>query len=559
MREALNKSTGRYIDAADAFNAPWLFVCPECRAPVSLRAGGSKRPYFAHMPGRSSKDCHLYVEGAGYGAGVIALDPHDGEGAWELSLCLRLSGARNPRGWGLELMVPTAGLSGVEVSVDVGGRTEVVRGTTDSDYFRSVVAEPQCSSYEIVSVAPDDTAFAILVQRTCAGLAVDRATVFGEIARPMNQLAVRAHELRIGQTYAFVWPIEASPVFPEQLEHEPLKSRSGWVATLVTLSHPLQPEVQTWLRDFTGLPLSLSLPEIVPVWPPVLRKIIGTLCEATQNSPITLFAGYLTPTGPVGTATMFARSQRADVGAGAAVISEPFFRLSPDSEPFVELTSKDPLHAQLMIDFTLQSESPAPTAVELVGTDTYGTVKVVGLHNHLVVDWLHDIRYGDAKLSYLSVPLHVNGAVYVGQNGLWEQQLELRGSATLAPHDSGARLLSSSSAEQLAAILSRRRVSVLLDFGAFGRVYSEATLTAAAAAPAKLSRDLRERLLAYLFQTQRRSLPKLNSRHASDPEIVSAFLQGAFDVEDVARWRTLKAMLQAEKTQVGKKQGWETL
>ncbi|AXW34813.1 hypothetical protein CJO88_16725 [Ralstonia solanacearum] len=212
----------------------------------------------------------------------------------------------------------------------------------------------------------------------------------------------------------------------------------------------------------------------------------------------------------------------------------------------------------MMIDFTLQSESPAPTAVELVGTDADGTVKVVGLHNHLAVDWLHDVRYGEAKLSYLSVPLYVSGAVYVGQNGQWEQQLELRGSATLAPHDSGARLLSSASAEELAAILSRRGVSVLLDFGAFGRVYSEATLTAAAA-PAKLSRDLRERLLAYLFQTQRRSLPNLNSRHASDPEIVSAFLQGAFDVEDVARWRTLQAMLQAEKTLVGKKQGWETL
>lgn len=559
LREALNRATGRYVDAEDASDAPWLFVCPECRAPVSLRAGGSKRPYFAHMPGRSGRDCDLYVEGVAYGAGVTAVDFRDGNRVWEISLCLRLADTRASQGWGLELMVPTAGLPGLEIGVDVGGRTELVRCISDSEFFKSVIAEPQSKSYEIVSVSSNHTTIATHLRRTCLGLAADRATVFGEVNRPGSQLAVRTNELRIGRTYAFVWPSTITPTFPEELERVPLRSRSGWDATLVTLSHPLQSEVQAWIQRFTGLTLSVSLPEIVPVWPPLLRKVTGNFLEATQNSAISFFVGRLLPSGTMGAGALFARSSKAeDVGAGAVNISEPFFRLSSSGDPFVELTCQNPERAQLVVDFTLRSEYSVAAAVEIVGTDAHGAVKVIGLHNQIATDWIRDIRQGDAELSYLSLPPHVSGVLYTGQDGLWEEQLKLRGTGPTAPHDNRARLLDTGSSEKLRKIISNKHIGVLLDFGAFGRVHSEGGLPKAEPRFVKLSGDLRARLLAYLFQTQQRLIPRLNARNSQDSEIISAFLKGTSGSANTGTWRTLKAMLETEVGRADKTQGLRT-
>lgn len=512
---------------------------------MSLRAGHSKRPYFAHMPGSSGNDCHLYVEGMAQGLGATTVLPNQYSGPCEVSLGLRLSDSRAQRGWGLELTVPTGGLLGVEVTVDVGGRTQVVRCSSERELLKNVTAEPQTTSYDVVSVTPSHSPLAASLRRNCAALDAERATVFGEVGRPSGQVVPRVCELKVGRTYVFVWPTNANPEFPAQLECERLKRRPDWEAALITLSHPLQPDVQHWLKEFTGLPLSMSAVEIVAVWPPLMRKVTAGLVEAQQKLPVMLHAGCLTATGRSGVNALFARAPMQTLGANTKNINEPFFRLIPDNESVIEVTCQGPSRYQATIDFVLGSDRAPMPAVELVGVDGDGTIKSVGLHDQVSIQWLDEIRHRRASFSYLSLPPHVTGTLNVGRDGIWETQLKLRATAASAHHCKHAKLLAPSACEQLVVALMNPGLDLFLDFGALGRVRSAGWMKREVVKDLSLPGELRGRLLAYLFQTQRYLLPALDARVVTDSKIISTFLHSTPDILATATWRTLKAALES--------------
>ncbi|RKE25910.1 hypothetical protein B0G76_7484 [Paraburkholderia sp. BL23I1N1] len=543
MREALNRITGKYVSAEDAHDGPRLYECPECRAPVSLRAGDWKQAYFAHMPGSSGKACGLYVEGIGFGNGALTVHSNHFDGPLEMTLGLRLSDSRALRSWGLELTIPTAGQSGAEVSVDVGGRTQTIRCAGVDELTKNVTAEPQAANYVIVSVLPTNTALDFSLQRGCLGLSAHHATVFGEIGRPGSHVVKRVSELKIGRTYAFVWAANVAANIPEQLECEPLKRRSDWEAALITLSYPLHPQVQGWLQNFTGLRLETALPEIVPVWPPLVRKITAGFLEAIPKAEVTLYSGRLTPSGTLGTNGMFAQSPSQTVGQNAKSASESFYRLIPESERVVELTSQEPIRTQITIDLVLKADFSPTVGVELVGTDANGVTTTVELHSEVSVQWVDDIRREKAQFSYLALPPHVSGQIYAGRDGIWQKQLALRGTSAKARHNDGARLLAPTVAEQLFKLLLNPTFDLLFDFGSFGRLHASRRLSSITHQPILLSPELRARLLAYLFQTRRRLLPAVNARNIADVVLVATFLKSTPDVACTAAWRTLKAAL----------------
>lgn len=542
MREALNRA-GQLVDA-DAATSGWrLYACPECRAPVTLRAGGSKRAYFAHMPGRSGKDCILYVEGGAYGPGLTGLNDDVGDGAGAMCLGLRLSESRTPRGWGLELIVPTGGHIGLELTVDVGGRTEFVRCTSGTEKQKNIVVDPVARDYEILSVSSTASSYAANLQRTCEGLESRYATVFGEIRRPGKEVAKRVWEVSVGRTYALVWPANLAPVFPPYLDYEPLQSRPGWGGALVTFSYPVDKSVQEWLLGVTGLNIATTLPEIVPVWPPLVRRVTGGVVEAPAKSALIVSAGRLTSHGIIGVSALFALSVTEEIGQNSKSVSEPFFQLVPALDNTVELTCLDPARASLNIDIVASTKYPVQSGVELAGVERSGAIQTVGLHESAATPLLEAIRGGEISFNYLSIPKHVVGYASIGRGGLWEELLTLNGSDAPAPHDTEARLLSPVDVTALVEVLARRNDDVLLDFGAFGRVIAIGS-SAPAYAPS-LSKGLRERLLAYLFQTHGRIAPGLNARNAEDTEIISEFLKEPPDATG-ATWRSLKAVLELE-------------
>lgn len=542
MREALNRA-GQLVDAGAATSGWRLYTCPECRAPVTLRAGGSKRAYFAHMPGRSGKDCNLYVEGGASGPGLTGLNEDVGDGAGAMCLGLRLSESRMPRGWGLELIVPTGGHIGLELTVDVGGRTEFVRCTSGTEKQQNIIVEPVTRDYEILSISSATSSYAANLQRTCDGLESRYATVFGEIRRPGKELAKRVWEVSVGRTFALVWPANLALVFPPYLDYEFLQSRPGWGGALVTFSYPVEKSLQEWLLGVTGLNMGTTLPEIVPVWPPLVRRVTGGVVEVPEKSALIVSAGRLTPHGTIGVNALFALAGTEEIGQNAKSVSEPFFQLVPAVDNSVELTCLDPARASLNIDIVASTKYPVQSGVELVGVERNGAIQTVGLHESAAATLLEAIRGGEISFNYLSIPKHVVGCASIGRGGLWEKRLTLSGSDAPAPHDTEARMLSSVGMAALEEVLTHQSYDVLLDFGAFGRVIA---LGSSAPANARsLSKGLRERLLAYLFQTHGRIAPGLNARNAEDTEIISEFLKEPPDATG-ATWRSLKAVLERE-------------
>ncbi|MBC8751422.1 MULTISPECIES: hypothetical protein [Paraburkholderia] len=458
----------------------------------------------------------------------------------------------------MELTIPTGDFSGAEITVDVGGRTQVIRCTGGNESVRNVTAEPQAAHYEVVSVLPHHTAVATNLQRNCPGLAADHATAFGEIGRPGNHVIARVRELKIGRTYVLVWPAAIAPEFPDQVERESLKPRKDWEAALVTLSHPLNPCVQSWLQKFTRLPITTSLPEIVPVWPPLTRKVTAGFIEAVPKADVTFYAGHLTPRGTQGMNAMFARSPAQTIGQNAKTVSESFFRLITEGESVIELTCLEPVRTQLTIDLALKNEVLSAGSVDLVGIDVDGAVTAVELHSQASVGWFNDIRRKKVKFSYLAIPPHVSGDLLAGSDGIWEKRLPLQATSARAQHKSGARLLGAAIAEQLAKIILNPSLDLLLDFGAFGRVISTGWLTNHVPQAVSLPAELRGRLLAHLFQTRRQLFPALNAQKISDTEIVLAFLQSTPDIASTASWRTLKAALESSSRSVAGSRMQET-
>ncbi len=542
MKEARSRLTGRFVDAEDAQDGPYLYLCPECGAPVSLRAGRSKQAYFAHLPGRSGKYCGLYVEGLGLGNGSIALDLHDLGRVSDLALGLRLADGEYPRRWGLELSIPTAEFAGSEITVDVGGRTLTIDcKSAGADPVRHTVAEPQSANYQILTVVPPLPSSRSHLALTCAGLDEERATVFGEIGLPNARIAPRVSELKLGHTYVFVWPSVLSPSFPEQLEWQALKARAEWSAAMVTLSSPLSDASQTWLQTFTGLSITTSATEIIPVWPPQVRKVTAECVEAQENIDIIVHGGQYAPGGTQPVRGMFARGRTGPIGADAGGLTDAFFRLAPEQEPLVELTCPDAPRAQLTIEFTLQGFQNED-AVELGATDADGAELIAALHEESAGTLLSRVRNGQLKFSRLALPPHVKGMLYTGRDGIWNTRLTLHASALPAKAGSGLRLLPTTIAVELKRLICDRTYDVLIDFGAFGRARTRDRIPVKDAALG-LPTELRSRLLAFLFQIQRRPRPTSRAADMTDAELLAAFSTARQHGMCEANWRVLNHAL----------------
>lgn len=524
------------MDADTAVSGHRLYTCPECQAPVSLRVGGTKRAYFAHMPGRSGKLCKLYVEGGVYGSGMT--DPEndlDGNRI-AMHLGLRLSEAPPHKGWGLELIVSMGGHIGLELTVDIGQRTEVIRCKSVTENQRNIIVEPLSRDYKILT----SSSYIANLERSCEGLNSEYATVFGEIRRPGKELAKRVWEACVGRTYALVWPKSIAPQFPPHLDYVPLRDRQGWHGALVTFLYPIDESIKNWFRKFTGLEVVTTSPEIVPVWPPLVRRITGGLIEIPENSNLIVNAGCLTPNGVIGSSALFSQSLNGERVQSAKSINEPFFQFEPGREDTVDLICLDPSRASLSIEIVTPAPYTAQSVVKLSASTDQGEIQSVGLHEEVASTLLSGIRCGKFSLKCLAIPKNVIGKTSIGHNGIWEMRMKLTGSDTPAPQDTGAWLLSSVDVSTLANILANPNYDVLLDFGAFGRIISVGS-TIAAHKPT-ISRVLKNRLLAYLFQTHGRIAPCLNARDTSDTEIISEFLKETPNTAD-AMWRSLKSAL----------------
>ncbi|WP_434108402.1 hypothetical protein [Paraburkholderia caffeinilytica] len=440
------------------------------------------------------------------------------------------------------MSIPTAEFVGSEIILDVGGRTLTVDcRVEDGESHRRAVAEPQQESYRVLTIVPPRASWSNQQAISCAGLSSKHATVFGEIVRPSSKVLPRVKELTLGRTYVFVWSTASNPVFPDQIEHQALKARESWLAAMVTLSLPISEESKNWLQTFTGLPLAQSATEIVPVWPPFVRKVTGCALIAPENTEVIVYGGQYSSGRLNPVRGMFAKGRSEPVAANAVGVADALFKLVPEREPLVELTCLEPTRVQLRIDFSLplfQSED----AVELAAVEPNGTEVVCTLHDGFAALLLSRVRSGELEFSHLALPANARGTLYTSVDGIWDECLPLHASGFRAESGGSLKALPPATVAQLKKVISDKTHDVLLDFGPFGRA-----TTSDRVAPRKARRlpsDLRNRLLTFLFQIQDITPSTLSARKMTDVELLAAFSKTKKAGMHTAHWRVLNHALE---------------
>ncbi len=113
MRFAKDRSTGQPVEASKARRSGH-FVCAVCGGDAFLRAGGTRKPHFAHFAGQGAPDCDEYHPGhfTGSGSSTATLAVEDSPES--LGLALSLQG----ESWQLLLRLP-------EIPADEFGRSSL--------------------------------------------------------------------------------------------------------------------------------------------------------------------------------------------------------------------------------------------------------------------------------------------------------------------------------------------------------------------------------------------------------------------------------------------------
>ncbi len=511
MKIARQKFSPRYlVDASDASHSE-SYICPVCQAPVFLRAGVAHDPHFAHKKGTGRPDCELYFSSTTH-AHDFTNDQHALLGQpWEIAIGLQLATVGFPRGWGIELSVPTRGCDRGSILIDVGGRQQLINLTGNIGTARRLVAEPQSQPYRVISIEPHNSVLFERLSRSCTGLKTREATVFGDVVRPGSQLLPRASELRVEHTYAFIWHQSAKPVFPEEFHIEMLSQRAEWNGALVTIPSQLSKASKIWVESFSGVALAEETPTFVPVWPPYVHAVTARYFESAERTPLVFSLTGALRREYSESPSVFSRSGTEVMGVNLLLEEPHFFQLFSDEEKELQVISRSMQDARIEIGFKPAPSSHFFASVQMIGGGQNGSLCKVYLHSMESSEWLSQARNKTITPVSIDFPPGCQGKIYAGRNGVWKLVALLTKDGQEA-------------AELLVKALDNPTTDIRIDFGALG--------TATSAAPQATSDDCkyviatrtRKRLLAYLMQFDTRpTWPRLAKRF-SDESLIKAFL-----------------------------------
>ena len=536
MQDALERISKKIVNAENALRVH-DYVCPECGAPVILRAGYERTAYFAHASGFSDEDCARYAAGFGNNAtahthtGVL----HDYVEALQLQLRIKRNGLEY--GWALDIVVPTYKLNYGSIVIDVGGRTNEINLDGNLSLYRTITAVPQASPYRIVEVKPIHSRLSFL-EKTCAALAGNFATVFGYIDRPDASGIPKSATLQPERTYAFIWSTSHTPIFPKELVVELLSSTEQWCGALVTIPHQVSTECAAWLEQFTQLKFVSAAPAIIPVWPPLVRSLTALRIEALPQLPYSFFVEHSAGTSAP---PVFARSAQAERVAKAYSNSAPLYELSPEGAKSVQLIcTKGP---RLDVDFQLdaiQLKSFRPGIVKLIACDREGKAVESVLHSRDANKWFSQIRCGELRFKTMTMPKGARGHVKILRNAEWVSELEFFGDgisqiSTVSTMNTNVDL-----ARQLIGFLLNQTLSVLIDFSSLGRAVICRTANSVLEKKLETPAAILLRIRQYFIQFPE-TLPAHSRRHKlSDKQLLAEFQNSKPTMKSLAHYRFIE-------------------
>lgn len=543
MQDALERVSRKLVNAENALRISDYYVCPECSAPVVLRAGHERAAYFAHASGVSDEECARYAAAFGNAAAQErAAAPTDYIDA--LQLQLRTKRIASEYGWALDLVVPTYKVDCGSIVIDVGGRITEINLDGNTSLYRTITVVPQDSPYKIVDVSPPQSRLSAL-KTTCTALNRNFATVFGHIGQSDVSNIPRANSLQPERTYAFIWSASHSQVFPDELVVAKLTSRDTWCGALVTIPHEISLECIAWLEALTQLKFIEASPAIIPLWPPLIQSQMAHRIKTLPQLPFSFFvehsAGESTP--PV-----FARSSHVERVAKAEPNNAPLYQLLPEGAQSVQLIClKGP---RLDVDFQLEKslfKTIRPGAVKLVALDKDSRTTEVGLHSAEFSTLLSRIRCGEFRFKEMILPTGARGQLKVRRNATWSAELDFESDHTSRISADSAMNASADLANNLVRILLDQALSVMIDFSSLGRavVYGDSNL--ALEQRVDVSEEILRRIRQYFIQFPDASSISSKWRKLSDNQLFFEFQKSKPTKKSLSHYRFIRRSILTKK------------
>lgn len=538
MEYAVNKFTGK-VEFAERANTFGIYICHECRKPVSLRSGRKRKAYFAHWPGYGGPECENFVPG-GVSIGAPEDELSDLPTMGRIELWLKIPSTKHSS-WYLELTIPPCRESDATVTIDVGGRFQTLdmKGMSKP---RRVTAEPVTESYRIVSfTGTPDPQFFNGVERECQALKAFGATVFSPTPSSERQGFSVSKEIRLNSSFAMLWALPSSVIFPEEITVDSLTNRGKWHLAMITVPSHISIEATIWLKEFTGLEVSHSVPSINVIWPFVTRRSNLDEIVLERTNEVLLGIDHLPHHQQSARKRLKAISAEKELSIPSLRGADKFFALEPDHLELIALFFDDDsnTHRYLSIDKKENNlEVPSQPTVDIALTNDEKDIQIFSLHIAECESLTSNLLQRGYRFSYISMPKGVEGRVkvYPSEN---TGKLLVAGSEP-APHNPKALLLKADINNHISSLISEQIVSVELDFGGFGNLYLtnaryneneykvEETIT--------LPPFLRSRLLFFLSQI---SAAPVNN-FLTDEELIRAFEITKPTVGLVPNYRSIK-------------------
>lgn len=541
MDYAIDRVTNKPV-TADLATRSGYYICSFCRMRVGLRSGPSRKNYFAHWRGVSSSSCAYFMSGP---LSHVNSDKAQPASMRQMDLRLMIKKGENAGAWWIELVLPPCRTCHAYINLDVGGRVQKLNMRGMGSGFR-VTAEPTANDYKIISFeGKPDPLFVSGVARTCPGLSAVGAAVFTAIGRDGDSGFPRAQVLSRSETYALLWSVPATPVFPEELLVDRFKSRHGWQLALVTVPDTPSEACIKWLEEFTQLSVMPATPSITAIWPFLTRYSSINTVEYIESEAVILAAHRMPGGAHDGGPTLQAVNQNDRISVTAPDRSPALFTVIREgSDDFrIGKTGHPDVDKYFSKNNSLARSYKHPT-VDLVFIDDKGERVVAPLHRRGCQTYVMATRAQELCFDSLAMPMGTRGRLEaISPNGYRESR-HLVSSDVTDDHTSQKCQLSPALNSLLKLYITDPKYQIYLDFGGFGRLSIGATqpMDNPTTVLLSLGRSLRLRLRCFLSQLHAGGAIALSG---SDQGLVNAFLAARPNPGLVPNYRQLAADVRA--------------
>ncbi|MCK1994910.1 hypothetical protein GW626_01500 [Peribacillus muralis] len=256
MHYAINLNNQKRVVATDSNISRYAkYICPVCHAPVHLRKGRYKVPYFAHNSGGAKPSCALYTA-TDYGDGLFSLTTLNEASYRTLGLYLRLiESGQQPFDWRIEMGIPESdtlqGLIRVPFAID---GVRVLPSASIRNGGQRIPIQPGIGPFHIQSENIPEGRWKARITQPVQGLDLNNLTIFRY--SPFGGRRLRPEQaLYWGRSYVVIFRFNAEPPFwPSEntIIKKELKGREGWKGFFIQLPNRSNKEVQNWVKQNTA-------------------------------------------------------------------------------------------------------------------------------------------------------------------------------------------------------------------------------------------------------------------------------------------------------------------